>query len=132
MSEPLRAKRSLFTLLSDLPGLVSELIAAEIEQLKREVIDKLKGLGIGAGMLAAAAVVVLFAVGVLLTAAVLALALVMPGWLAALLVALVLLIIAAIFGLAGYRKLQESMPPVPTESFESLKKDLNVIRGIGK
>ena len=132
MTEPIRQKRSLLTLLTDLPGLVRELIAAEIEQLKAELIRKFTALGIGAGLIAGAAVFVLFAVGVLLTAAVLALALVMPGWLAALLVALLLLIIAAIIGWVGYLKLKDGIPPVPTESINSLKKDLDVVRGVGK
>ncbi len=132
MTESVRPKRSLFALLADLPDLVSELIAAEIEQLKAEMIRKLKALGIGAGLLVGAAIVVFFVVGVLLTAAILALSLVMPGWLAALLVALVLLIVAAILGWVGYLKLKAGMPPLPTESLESLKKDLNVIRGMGK
>jgi hypothetical protein len=132
MTEPTRPKRSLLTLLTDLPDLVRDLIAAEIEQLKAELARKFTALGIGAGLLAGAAVVLLFMVGVLLTAAILALALVMPGWLAALLVALVLLIIAALLGLIGYRKLKEGIPPVPTDTIDSLKKDLNVVRGVGK
>ncbi|MEX1078268.1 MAG: phage holin family protein [Homoserinimonas sp.] len=132
MTEPIRPKRSLLTLLTDLPGLVSELIAAEIEQLKAELTRKFTALGIGAGLLAGAAVVLLFMVGVLLTAAILALSLVMPGWLAALLVALVLLLIAALLGWIGYRKLQAGIPPLPTETINSLEKDLNVVRGVGK
>jgi hypothetical protein len=111
---------------------VRELIAAEIEQIKAELLRKFTALGIGAGLMAGAAVVVLFAVGVLLTAAILALALVMPGWLAALLVALLLLIIAAILGWIGYKQFKNGVPPMPTESINSLKKDLNVVRGVGK
>lgn len=132
MTEPIRPKRSLFALLADIPTLVTDLVTAEIEQLKAELTRKFKALGIGAGLLAGAAVVLLFMVGVLLTAAILALSLVMPGWLAALLMALVLLIIAAILGWIGYLRLKAGMPPLPTESIESLKKDINVIRGMGK
>lgn len=73
MTEPIRPKRSLLTLLKDLPGLVSELVTAEIEQLKAELKRKFTALGIGAGLLAGAAVVLLFMVGVLLTAAIVAL-----------------------------------------------------------
>ena len=132
MTEPIRPKRSLFALISDLPGLVSDLIAAEIEQLKAELIRKFTALGIGAGLIAGAAVVLLFMIGVLLTAAILALSLVMPGWLAALLVALVLLVIAAVLGWIGYLKLKAGIPPIPTETITSLKQDLNVVRGVGK
>ena len=125
-------KRSLIELLADLPRLVSELVSAEIEQLKAELSAKFKALGIGAGLIAGAAVIVLFAVGVLLTAAVLALALIMPGWLAALLVALVLLIIAAIIGWAGWVKMQKGIPPIPEETIDSVKQDIDVVRGIRK
>jgi uncharacterized membrane protein YqjE len=125
-------KKSLIGLLSDVPTLVRELVQGEIELLKTEMIRKLKALGIGAGLLIAAAVVLLFFIGVLLTAAILALALVMPGWLAALIVAFVLLVIAGILGLIGYRRLKKGIPPIPTETIHGLKKDLNAIKGVGK
>lgn len=125
-------KRSLLTLLTDIPTLVRELVQGEIELFKSEMIAKLKALGIGAGILAGAMVVLLFFVGVLLTAAILALGHVMPDWLAALVVAFVLLVVAGILGLIGYRKLKKGIPPVPTETIHGLKKDLNAIRGIGK
>lgn len=127
-----REKRSLFALIAGVPAQVTELVTAEIQQLKDEMIGKLKSLGVGAGLLAGAAVIVLFAVGVFLTAAVLALSLVLPGWLAALIVAVVLLLIAAGVGFLGYSKLKRGIPPVPTRTITSLKKDLNVIRGLGK
>jgi hypothetical protein len=125
-------KRSLLTLLTDVPTLVRELVQGEIELFKSEMIAKVKALGIGAGILAAAAVVLLFFVGVLLTAAILALELVMPGWLAALVVAFVLLVVSGLLGLIGYRKLKKGIPPVPTKTIHGLKRDLNAIRGIGK
>jgi Putative Actinobacterial Holin-X, holin superfamily III len=125
-------KRSLLQLLSDVPMLVRELVVDEIESLKQEMIAKLKALGAGAGLLLAALVVALFFIGLLLTAAVFGLSLVMPGWLAALLVAAVLLVIAVILGLVGYNVLKKGIPPVPSKTFGGLQKDLNVIRGVGK
>jgi uncharacterized membrane protein YqjE len=125
-------KKSLIGLLSDVPTLVRELVQGEIELLKTEMIRKLKALGIGAGLLIAAGVVLLFFIGVLLTAAILALALVMPGWLAALIVAFVLLVIAGILGLIGYRRLKKGIPPIPTKTIHGLKKDLNAVKGVGK
>jgi uncharacterized membrane protein YqjE len=125
-------KKSLIALVADVPTLVRELVKGELQLLKTEMIAKLKALGIGAGLLVGAAVVLLFFIGVLLTAAILALSLVMPGWLAALAVAFVLLVIAAILGLIGYRRLKQGLPPVPTETIHGLKKDLNAVKGIGK
>jgi hypothetical protein len=125
-------KRSLFQLLADVPTLVRELVAGEIELLKQEMIGKLKALGVGIGLLLVAVVFLLFMIGVLLTAAVLALSLVLPGWLSALIVAAALLVIAVIIGLIGYGRLKKGIPPIPSETISGLKKDLNVIKGVGK
>ena len=125
-------KRSLLELLTEVPVLVRELVVGEIELLKQEMIRKLKALGIGAGLILGAVIVLLGMLGVLLTAAILALSLIMPGWLAALLVAVVLLIVAVILGLIGYRVLKKGIPPLPSETISGLKKDLSVIRGVGK
>jgi hypothetical protein len=122
----------LLSLVTDIPALIQELFHREVELLKAEVIAKLKALGVGAGLLACAVVVLLFMIGVLLTAAVLALSLVLPGWLAALIVAAFLLIVAGVLALIGYRILKRGIPPLPTESIDSLKKDYRAIRGLGK
>jgi membrane protein implicated in regulation of membrane protease activity len=123
---------SLVELVADLPNRVTGLVQAEIQLLKTEVIGKLKALGIGAGVLLGAVIVLGFMVGVLLTAAILALALVMPGWLAALIVAAFLLIVAAVLALIGWRILKKGIPPIPSESIHSLKSDVRTIRGLGK
>ena len=125
-------KKSIFALLADIPNLVTDLVQREIDLIKAEITAKLKALGIGVGLIGGALVVLLGMLGVLLTAAILALSLVMPGWLAALLVAAALLIIAVVLGLIGYRVLLKGVPPVPTESIESIRRDLRAIKGIGK
>jgi len=123
---------SLVELAAELPNRVTALVQAEIQLLKTEVIGKLKALGIGAGVLLGALIVLGFMFGVLLTAAILALALVMPGWLAALLVAAFLLIVAAILALIGWRILKKGIPPIPSESIASLKSDVRTVRGLAK
>lgn len=129
---PAPRKRSLVELVTSIPTLVSDLVKREIELLKAEMVAKFKALGIGAGLIAGALVVLLGMLGVLLTAVILALSEIMPGWLAALLVAAVLLIIAVIVGLIGYSVLKKGIPPVPTESIDSLKRDYRAIKGMGK
>jgi hypothetical protein len=129
---PAPRKRSLVELVTSIPTLVSDLVTREIELLKAEMVAKFKALGIGAGLIAGALIVLLGMLGVLLTAAILALGQIMPGWLAALLVAAALLIIAVILGLIGYSVLKKGIPPVPTESIDSLKRDYRAIKGIGK
>jgi uncharacterized membrane protein YqjE len=125
-------KRSVFALIADIPTLVTDLVQREIELVKTEIVAKLKALGVGVGVIAAALLVLLAMLGVLLTAAIFALSLIMPGWLAALLVAAVLLIVAVILCLIGYRILKKGIPPYPSESIDSLRRDLRAIKGIGK
>jgi hypothetical protein len=138
MTEPLREdsrrdkKKSIFALLSDVPTLVRDLVKGELELLKTEIISKLKILGVGAGLILGAVIVLFFFIGVLLTAAILGLATVMPGWLAALIVAFVLLIAIALLAWIGYREIKKAMPPVPEATIKNLKRDINAIRGVGK
>jgi hypothetical protein len=125
-------KRSLFKLIGDLPGLLVDLLRSELEQLKAEIAEKLKHAGIGIGLLAAAATFAFFAVGVLIATAILALALVLPAWASALIIGAVLLIITGILVALGVANLRKGVPPAPTETIKSLKKDVRVIKGIGK
>lgn len=125
-------KRSLFQLIADIPTLVTNLVKDEIAQLKVEMIAKLKALGIGGGIIAVAVVILLYMIGVLLTAAVLGLAEVMAPWLAALVVAAFLLIVAVIVGLIGYRVLKAGIPPVPQKTIASVKRDVATIKGMTK
>ncbi len=127
-SEPgLSPKRSLFKLLADVPGLIVDLFRQEIENLKQEIVDKVKHAGVGVGLLAAAAVVALFLLGTLIAAGILGLATVLPAWAAALIVAGVLLLIIAVLVLIGMRQLKASGKPI--ESIDSMKTDVQVIRG---
>ncbi|RQP10669.1 MAG: phage holin family protein [Microbacteriaceae bacterium] len=125
-------KRSLIELLTSLPEQIQELVRREIELVKTEIVEKLKALGVGVGLLLAAVVTLLFFIGVLLTLAIIGLSYVMPDWAAALVVAGVLLIVAVILGLVGYRVLKGGIPPVPTEAIASIKKDILAIKGEGR
>lgn len=126
---PSAPKRSLFKLIGDLPTLVVDLFRAEIESLKQEFTDKLKNAGIGVGLIAAAATFAFFALLVLLAAAVLGLATVLPAWAAALIVGGVILIIAVILLLVGVATLKKGVPPMPTTTIDSVKRDVSVITG---
>ncbi len=132
MSESPPTKRSLFSLLADLPRLFGDLIREEIEQLKAEVIGKVKHAGIGIGLFVGAAVFAIFAVGVLVAAAVLGIAEALPGWLAALIVAAALLIITGILVAVGVAQLKRGVPPTPTQTIRSVRRDVDAVKGIRK
>ena len=125
-------KRSLLTLISDVPGLISSLVRDELEQLKQEVIGKLKHAGVGVGLLVCAGTFLFFALGVFVAAAIIGLATVLPAWAAALIVGGALLVIAVILILSGLANLKKGVPPAPTKTISSVKKDVNAIKGIGK
>ena len=105
-----RNERSIGQLVSqatdDLKGLVSQ----EIALAKLEVTGGLAHLKTGAPLLVVAALFGLFALGFLLTAAAWALALVVPTWLAFLIVAVVLLLVAGIAASVGIRALKRVNP----------------------
>ena len=131
MNDDSMARKSLFSLIADLPKLVIGQVKNEIEQLKAELIAKIKHAGIGVGLFAAAGFIAFFLLAVLIAAAILGLATVLPGWLAALVVAGILLLIVLILVLAGLNQVKQGIPPAPTETIKSVKKDVNVIKGLG-
>lgn len=129
MAAPSNDERSLFTLIGELPDRVSDLVRAEIDQVKAELSYKAKHFGIGAGLIAAAAFVGIFLLGTLIATGILALALVLPAWAAALIVSGVLLLIILI--LVGIAALNFRRGSEPLESIESLRRDLDMVKGTG-
>lgn len=93
---------------------------------------EMKQKGIKAGVAAALIVVaLLFVAGLavaLIVAAILGLATVMPGWLAALLVALLFLVIAAVGALIGINRFKKTLPLLPEEAIYGLRYDLGVLK----
>jgi hypothetical protein len=127
-SEPgLSPKRSLFKLIGDVPGLIVDLFRHEIENLKQELVDKVKHAGVGVGLLAGAGVVALFLLGTLILAGIYGLGTVLPMWASALIVAGALLLIVLILVLIGMRQLKASGKPI--ETIDSMKTDVQVIKG---
>jgi hypothetical protein len=60
--------------------------------------------------------------------AVLALDVVLPAWLAALIVAVVLFAVAGVLALIGKKDVQQGTPPVPTEAIASTKADIATVK----
>ncbi|WP_375422933.1 phage holin family protein [uncultured Friedmanniella sp.] len=118
--------------LGELVGSIStdltRLVRDEMRLAQAEVADKAKKAGVGVGAFGAAGVLALYGIGVLLAAAVLALALVLPGWLAALIVGVVVLLVAGVAALVGKKKVNEAAPPVPTRTVASVKTDVAEIK----
>ena len=100
----------------------------EIALAKVELSEKAKSAGVGAGAFSVAGVLALYGVGTLIATAVLALDLAMDAWLAALLVALVVLALAGIAALVGKQRVNRAGPPVPEAAMESVKRDIAEVK----
>ena len=124
-----QGKRSLFALITELPFLMGQLIRAELELLRQELIARLKGTGIGLGLLIVALNLIVAVVLLLVLAGVFALALVMPTWAAALSVAGLALVIAVIVGVMGAKLVAGTGSPLPTRTIDNVKEDIATIRG---
>lgn len=111
-------------LLRQLSQETATLVRQEIELAKAEVSDKGKKAGIGVGIAGAGGIVGLLALGAFTAFLILVLNLAMPAWVAALIVAVVYGAIAAFLGLKGKEKVQQATPPVPEQTIETVKEDI--------
>lgn len=103
---------------------LSTLIREELRLAQAEMSAKGKRMGFGGGLFGAAGFLALLALQALVAAAVAGLAVVVPVWGAALIVAGVLLALAAVTALAGKKQIEQATPPVPEETVENIKADL--------
>ena len=108
------------------------LVRHEVDFAKAEMTEKAKRASIGAGLFGVAGVLSLYATGVFVAAAVLAIALALPGWAAALIVGGALMLIAGLAALIGRGRLRSATPAVPRESVRRLREDLNAVTTAAK
>jgi uncharacterized membrane protein YqjE len=111
-------------LVKQLSEQTSRLVHQEMELAKVELSAKGKEVGIGAGLFGGAGVFGLFALGALTAAIVAALSLAMDTWLAALITAALWGAVAGVMALVGKGRVQRGTPPVPEQSVESVKRDV--------
>jgi uncharacterized membrane protein YqjE len=115
-------------LVSELTNQITRLVKDEARLAQLEVTQKAKRLGIGAGLFGGAGLFAFFGLAALITTAILALDLVLPAWLAALIVAVVLFAVAGVLALVGKKDVQKGSPPVPTEAIASTKADIQTVK----
>jgi hypothetical protein len=122
-----KAERSITTLLSDLASETILLIRQELALLKAELHEKFSRVGQGATALGAGALIAYSGWLVLLAAAVLGLATVLPAWLAALIVALVALAIGGALVYIGKSRF-DADALMPQRTLRSLREDEQWLR----
>ena len=116
--------QSIGELLKQLSQETTTLVRQELELAKAEMAQKAKQAGVGAGMFGGAGVAALLGLAGLTVAAIAGLDAAMPLWLAALIVGLVWLAVAGVLALQGKRKVQAATPPLPQQTQESVKEDV--------
>ncbi len=127
VSDPPLDSRSTSELIQDLAELTARLVRTELALAKAEMSAKAKRAGVGAGLIAAAALLSAYAVGALVVGVILAVALVLPAWAAGLVVGAAMLVVAGLLVWQGSRQLKRATPPVPAETIASVRADVDEI-----
>jgi uncharacterized membrane protein YqjE len=120
---------TLGALVHDMTQQMSTLVRDEMRLAQAEMTQKGKKAGLGLGLFGGAGIVALFGVATLLATVILALALVIPAWLAALIVTVVLFAVAGVLALLGKRNVAEATPAKPEEAMAGLKEDIATVKG---
>lgn len=106
---------------------VTKLVRDELALARAELMEKGKHAGLGAGFFGGGGVLALYGVGVLIAAAVLLLDLALPAWVAALVVAVLLFVVAGILALIGRKQVKQAVPPMPMAAAESVRADVDAV-----
>ena len=107
---------------------MSTLVRQEVALAKAELTQKGKELGKGGALVGGAAVAGWMALLALTLCLVFLLALVMPTWVAALIVTLVWGAVAAVLGMRGRDLIRAGAPPIPEQTIESVKEDVQWLK----
>lgn len=126
-----RDEKSTAELVHDLTDQVNRLARTEVTLAVRELKSKARHAGIGAAIAGAGGLFAFYGGGVLVAACVLLLALAVPAWAAALIVAAALFAVAGIAVLMARRQLRQSAP-MPSPAVESAKEDVHAVKEAGK
>jgi hypothetical protein len=107
----------------------SSLARLEVRLALLEIRTKAVALGLGIGLLAAAAIFGLFLLAFALAAITAAFALFLPVWAALLVMCGIVLLSVATLGLVGLAALRKGTPPVPEQAIREAKLTTEAIRG---
>src|SRR6476661_1448417 len=122
-------EQPLGALVHQLSEQIPELVRSEMRLAQAELAQKGKRAGIGIGMFSLAGLLGFFALAVLIATAIIALALVLPLWASALIVAGVLLLGAALAALGGRSEVKQATPAAPEQTIASVKQDIAAVKG---
>ena len=110
----------------------SSIVRLELELAALELKRKVFALGLGIGFAVAAAGMLVFMAAFVYAAIAAALALVMPTWAALLVVAGILLLQAALFGLLALNRIKKGTPPLPEQAIQEAKLTTEALKSNGR
>ncbi len=119
-----RRDESTAELVKDLLRDVSELVHQEIELARVEITEKGKKAGLGLGLFGGSAAFALVTLGGSMATVIILLDRVMPLWLAALITTVVYGVVAAVLALRGRDELKQAGAPIPGQTRDSIKEDI--------
>lgn len=120
--------RSTGELIARMSEQTSTLIRDEMRLAQAELSAKAKHAGTGLGMFGAGGLLAFFGIAALITTAILALALVLPAWAAALIVTAVLFAAAAVVSLLGKKQVEQATPVKPERAMDNVKHDVAEVK----
>lgn len=126
------AEKSTAELVNDLTNQFSHLARTEIRLAARETQEKAKHAGVGLAGFGTAGLLALYGVGAVIAGVILLLAMVVPAWAAAMIVAGALFVAAAIAALVGRRQFRRGTPPLPSDAIDSAREDVHVLTRAAK
>ena|SRR5690348_10706406 len=126
---PESAEKQLGEIVAEVSSKASLLVREEIELAKAEVSQKVKRLGIGAGLLAVAGAFMFFFLIFFLHMLALGIAdwFTLKAWVGYAIVCILLLLFAGLLGLIALRTFKKGSPPVPKMAIEEAKKTREAI-----
>ena len=107
---------------------ISVLVRDEIALAKAELTEKGKHAGIGVGLFGGGGVLALYGTGALIATLIAVLDLWMPLWVAALIVAVFLFLVAGVLALLGKKQVTKAVPPEPKAAIASVKADVDEVK----
>jgi len=123
--------RSVGTAVKDVADHAKRVVNLELELAKLELSRKVASLGVGIGLVVAAALFGFYALGFGLASGAAGLATFLPTWLALLIVMVVLLLLTAIVGLVGVGRIKKGTPPVPEQAIQEAKLTTEALKSDG-
>ncbi|MFG2717733.1 phage holin family protein [Streptomyces sp. NPDC048416] len=108
---------------------LTELVRGELTLAQAEMKEKGRRYGKGGGLFGGAGLFGFLTLQALVAAAIAALAIPLPVWAAALVVAAVLGAIGAVMALTGKKQVGRAAPPAPERTIENVKADVATIKG---